>query len=216
MIIHLVTLGERKTLPGVSNCASLICIIDLLINIRDHLYHFEANRKKGTLDASLLIIPSGTWKEQIMENRMASLKKYVNQHAEDWCKYYTSQSTGQMIPKGSLKMVTACYTSKVWELATYSNKQSVREKQIYAKLFKDQEDRDLYRWESSHGVAAKTGPSTMEMEDDRAVDQNQCVALEVHSIQINRRVVDTAFRSLIRTMSSLSIRGSRRSIASHQ
>jgi len=84
-------------------------------------------------------------------------------------------------------MVTACYTSKVWELATYRNKQSVREKRIYAKLFKDQADRDLYCWESSHGVAAKTGPSTMEMEDDRAIDQNQCVALEVHSIQINKK-----------------------------
>jgi len=205
MIIHLVTLGERKTLLGVFNCASLICIVDSPSNIRDHLYYFEANRK-GSLDASLLIIPSGTWKERIMENRMASLKRYVNLHAENWCKYYTSQSTGQMIPKGSLKMVTACYTSKVWELATYSNKQSVRERRIYAKLFKDQADRDLYRWESSHGVAAKTGPSTMEMEGDRAVDQNQCVALEVHSIQINKTRVDSAFRSFIRTMSRLSIK----------
>ena len=212
MIVHLVPLHERRIRSGMFNCAPSIRVADLPSHISDHLHHFEASRKRGDLTASLLILPGGTWKEQIVENRMASLRKYVNMHARSWCKFFTSRSTGQ-IPKGSLKMVTACYTSNVWALATYSNKRSVQEKRIYAKLFKDQADRDLYRWEKSDGVEAKTGPSKMEMENDRAVDQNQCVALEVHSIQINKSGVDTAFRSFMRTVSNLSIRGSRNSIA---
>jgi len=75
--IHLVTLGERKIQSGMFNCSPSVRIVDYMSNIRDHLYHFEANRKKGTIDANLLI-PSGTWKERIMENRMASIKRYVN------------------------------------------------------------------------------------------------------------------------------------------
>lgn len=167
----------------------------------------------GPLDASLLLLPSGSCKHSIIESRMTYLRAYVNTHAESWCKFYTSRSKGQMIPKGSLKMVTTCYTSRVWALASYSSGDLVQPKGIYAKLFKVKEDRDLYHWKCSPGVISNTGPTTEEMKDDRALHENQCVALEVHSIQIEKKRVGSAIQSIYRTFSNLSMGGSRSSVA---
>jgi len=174
----------------------------------DHIFHARLSPKKGPVQASLLVSPNGISKTTMPIGRLGLLKPYVNAHAEGWCKYYTSHSAGRMIPKGSLKMVTTSYNSKVWALASYFQKEDKgKSTEIYAKLHRVKPDTDVYRWERSSDphFAAKTGPSLVDMKDERAVYENQCVALEVHSIQINKgvRAVDTMFRSFRQSMSSL-------------
>ncbi len=125
---------------------------------------------------------------------------YFDIYAESWYKHYKN-IYGKLIANGSLKIVNCTYKSRTWARATCSSQSSGN---IFARVYKKRPDTDLYEWEAHKDVKGKRGPELEEFGKERTGLSNQCVAVEVSSIELATK---RGFKSsVISLMSKISIK----------
>ncbi|KDR69293.1 hypothetical protein GALMADRAFT_282729 [Galerina marginata CBS 339.88] len=174
------------------------------------LYSFKSPASKGRLQASVLALPHGVWKAVLSVKAISSMESYFTHNAPGWYSYYSSNAhKSAKVLEGSLKLVVSCYQAKTWAAATFVKSPSPSLEQIYAKLLWPNRNVDVYRWERHDIVSTRTGPSDAELEDNKAIRETQCVAIDTLAIRIKKpgmhRALSASFRSVVESIPRVSI-----------
>jgi len=162
------------------------------------------------MEASALALPDGFTRHHTMVGALATMQDYFNDQAVGWYTYYSSDIHKRNgLLKGSLKLITACYTSRTWGGAVFVKEPSKQAQKNFAALYRPKKDEDIYVWEREGVVRTRSGPTTKEMKNNKATYESQCVAIEVTTIKVRQRSffdltgnVPSAMRSFVQSISS--------------
>jgi len=162
------------------------------------------------MEASAIALPDGYTRHQTVVAALAAMQDYFNDQAVGWYSYYASdihRKNGLL--KGSLKLITTCYTSRTWGAAVFVKEPSREAQRIFAALYRLKTNEDIYSWEREGVVRTRSGPTTKEMKNNKATYESQCVAIEVTTIKVRQRSffdlsgdVPSAMRSFVQSISS--------------
>lgn len=154
---------------------------------RNSVYSYETVSTREALHGAALTLPDGFIKSEIQNNTLGAMQSYFNEQAAGWYQYYASDIRKRHgLDKGSLKLINTCYTSKTWGAAVFIKPSTQNPDYIYAKLHRINENEDIYGWEKHDIVSAMSGPSTVEMTNNRALYESQCFAIQVVAIKVRK------------------------------
>ncbi len=161
---------------------------------REYIAAYSLTSGQGSKGVgAILELPDGAWKDKISNNKLGAMSWYFDLHAESWHKHY-KKIYGKLIANG-LKIVNCTYKSKTWALATCSSQSSGN---IFARVYRKRPDTDLYEWEAHKDVKGRRGPDLEKFGKETTDLSNQCVAVEVSSIELTKNL-----RSLKSSMTTL-------------
>lgn len=167
-------------------------------------YIAEYSYKSGKDEpAAILELPDGAWKDKISKNKLDAMGRYFDCYAESWYSHY-SKLYGYSIANGSLMIVNCTIKTKTWALTICPSKPS---RGIFARVYRKREDTDWYEWEAHKDIKGRRGPELEKFGKAKTDLLNQCVAVEVSSIEVatSRRGLKSSVTLLKNVMSKVSI-----------
>ncbi|KAF9556167.1 hypothetical protein CPC08DRAFT_725921 [Agrocybe pediades] len=155
---------------------------------RDYVFSCESPLSKDAMQAAALALPDGFTRQHTLVGALAAMQDYFNEHAAAWYDYYSTDIRKRDgLVEGSLKLITTCYTSKTYGAAVFVKQPSRQAEQVFAALYRQSKEEDVYLWERKGVVRTRSGPTPKEMVNNKAEYENQCVAIEVTAIKIRKK-----------------------------
>ncbi|KAF4614998.1 hypothetical protein D9613_002464 [Agrocybe pediades] len=155
---------------------------------RDYVFSCESPLSKDAMQAAALSLPDGFTRHVTLVGALAAMQDYFNEHAAAWYNYYSTDIRKRDgLVEGSLKLITTCYTSKTYGAAVFVKQPTQQAEQVFAALYRQSKEEDVYLWERKGVVRTRSGPTPKEMVNNKAEYESQCVAIEVTAIKIRKK-----------------------------